>query len=117
MSALNTVALPPASKDLEININTPTIRELADAIRSLKNGMVIDQRIREEQVGFRAGRGYSNQIFSLRNMVEQCAPLFVNFVDRKACPSRYSVGLNEALRFISEDRLENELLEYGVILK
>ena len=29
---------PPALKDLEISANTPTVREVADAIRSLKNG-------------------------------------------------------------------------------
>ena len=34
---LNTVAPPPASKDLEISANTQTIREVADPIRSLKN--------------------------------------------------------------------------------
>ena len=44
---------------------------------------------REEQAGFRAGRGCLDQIFALRNIVEQCiewnAPNFVNFVDfRKA---------------------------------
>ena len=34
------VATPPASKDLEISVNTPAVREVADAIRFLKNGKV-----------------------------------------------------------------------------
>ena len=51
--------------------------------------MAVNQKIREEQAGFRAGRGGSDQIFTLRKNVEQCidwnAPLFFNFVDfRKA---------------------------------
>ena len=152
---LNIVEPSPASKDREISVNTPTVRELADAIRSLKNGkatgidtihaemlkidlqtsvgvlcpifiqvwereeipedwrkglivkvpkkgdisvcdnsrgvtllsvprkvlcrvilnrirMAVDQRIREEQAGFRAERGCSDQILALRNIVEQC---------------------------------------------
>ena len=35
---LNTVAPPPASKDREISVNTPAVRGVADAVRSLKNG-------------------------------------------------------------------------------
>ena len=34
--------------------------------------MNVDQRIREEQAGFTAERGCSDQIFVLRNIVEQC---------------------------------------------
>ena len=54
-----------------------------------------------EQAEFRADRGCSDQIFALRNMVEQCiewnAHIFVNFVDfRKAFDSihRDTLGLN-----------------------
>ena len=47
--------------------------------------MAVDQRIREEQAGFRAEKGCSDQIFAMRNIDEQCiewnAPLFVNFID------------------------------------
>ena len=43
--------------------------------------MAMDKRIREEQ----AGRCCSDQIFALRNIIEECiewnAPIFVNFVD------------------------------------
>ena len=34
---LNTAAPSPASKDLYISLNKPTVREVADAIKSLKN--------------------------------------------------------------------------------
>ena len=40
---LNTVILPPASKDLEISVGTPTVKEVKDAIRSLKNGKALTQ--------------------------------------------------------------------------
>ncbi len=52
----------------------------------------IDTRIRQEQAGFRKGRGCMDQIFALRNIIEQCLewilPLYINFVDfRKAFDS------------------------------
>ncbi len=52
----------------------------------------IDTRIRQEQAGFRKGRGCMDQIFALRNIIEQClewiVPLYINFVDfRKAFDS------------------------------
>ena len=47
----------------------------------------IDGKLREEQAGFRANRGCIDQIFSLRNIIEQCvkwnSPLHINFVDFK----------------------------------
>ena len=209
---LNTVTPPPASKDLEISVGTPTVKEVKDAIRSLKNGkatgidaihaemlkvdlptsvgvlspffnevwereeipedwrkglivkipkkgdisvcdnsrgitllsipskvfcrvilnrirMAVDQRIREEQAGFRAGRGCSDQIFALRNIVEQCiewnAPLFVNFVDfRKAFDSIHRDTLWAVIRhyglpqkIVSLIKLFYERFECGVILR
>ena len=40
---------------------------------------------RKEQAGFRKGRGTTDQIFILRNIIEQCvewqAPLYINFID------------------------------------
>ena len=39
---LNTVAHSPASKDLEISLNTPRIREVSDAARSLKDSKAND---------------------------------------------------------------------------
>jgi len=47
----------------------------------------VDRLLREEQARFRHGRSCSEQIFTLRNIVEQCSefqtPLFVNYVDFK----------------------------------
>nr|CAB3230289.1 craniofacial development protein 2-like [Phallusia mammillata] len=52
----------------------------------------LDEKLREEQAGFRYNRSCCDQIFVLRNIVEQCLafqkPLFVNFIDfRKAFDS------------------------------
>ena len=47
----------------------------------------VDCMIRKEQAGFRTGRSCIDQIFILRNIIEQCvelnSPLFINFVDFK----------------------------------
>lgn len=53
---------------------------------------VIDNKLREEQAGFRKGRGCIDQIFALRNIIEQCidwnVSLYMNFIDfRKAFDS------------------------------
>ena len=49
--------------------------------------VAIDTKLREEQAGFRKGRGCMDQIFALRNIIEQCiewnVPLFINFIDFK----------------------------------
>lgn len=45
----------------------------------------IDKQLRDEQAGFRKGRGCIDQIFALRNIIEQCTEwqrqLYINFVD------------------------------------
>ena len=45
----------------------------------------VDLSLRKEQAGFRKGRGCRDQIFALRNIIEQCTEwqrtLYVNFVD------------------------------------
>ena len=45
----------------------------------------IDEKLREEQAGFRPGRSCTDQIFALRNVLEQCnewqSPIILNFVD------------------------------------
>jgi hypothetical protein len=33
----------------------------------------VDKHLRDEQAGFRAGKGTTEQIFILRNILEQCA--------------------------------------------
>ena len=47
----------------------------------------IDERLREEQAGFRSGRSCSEQILTLRNIIEQSCEfnqrVFINFVDFK----------------------------------
>ena len=52
------------------------IRRMSDAV---------DKSLRKEQAGFRKGRGCADQIFTLRNIIEQCTEwqrqLYVNFVD------------------------------------
>ena len=89
------------------------------------------QRIRVEQAGLRAGRGriFSDQIFSLRNIVEQCiewnAPLFVNFIDfRKAFDSIHRDTLWAVMRhyglpqkIVSLIKLFYERFECGVIIR
>lgn len=52
----------------------------------------VEQSLRQEQAGFRTGRGCTDQIFALKNIIEQCvewnAPLHINFIDfRKAFDS------------------------------
>ena len=58
----------------------------------------IDHRLRKEQAGFRSGRGTTEQIFILRNILEQVnewqATLYINFVDfEKAFDSVHTNGL------------------------
>ena len=59
---------------------------------------VLDPILREEQAGFRRGRGCIDQIFTLRNIIEQClewkTPLHINFIDfRKAFDSVHRESL------------------------
>ncbi len=63
----------------------------------------IDKKLREEQAGFRKGRGCIDQIFTLRNIIESCAewniPLHINFVDfQKAFDSIHRNTLWKILR-------------------
>lgn len=58
----------------------------------------INKRLREEQAGFRKGSSCSEQIFTLRNIIEQCLeykyPLSINFIDfRKAFDSVHRESL------------------------
>ena len=90
--------------------------------------MAVDHRIREEQAWFRAGRGCSDQVFALRNIVEQCIewspPLFVNFDYRNAFDSIHRDTLWAVIRhyglpqnIVSLIKLFYKRFEYGVILK
>ena len=52
-------------------------------IDRIRNG--IDRRLRKEQAGYRTGRGTTEQVFILRNIIEQVnewqATLYMNFID------------------------------------
>ena len=63
----------------------------------------IDAVLRDEQAGFRKGRGCTDQIFALRNIIEQClewnTALCINFIDfRKAFDSIHRDSLWTILR-------------------
>ncbi len=63
----------------------------------------IDLLLREEQAGFRKSRGCIDQIFALRDIIEQASewqkPLFINFVDfKKAFDSICRVAIWRILR-------------------
>ncbi|VDP20061.1 unnamed protein product [Heligmosomoides polygyrus] len=63
----------------------------------------VDERLREEQCGFRGARPCSEQIFTLRNVIDQCmkfrTQLLINFVDfRKAFDSVHRESLWSILR-------------------
>ena len=48
---------------------------------------VIDNKLREEQAGFRRGRGCIDKVFAIRNIIEQYIewkmPLYINYIDFK----------------------------------
>ena len=71
----------------------------------MKSG--VDEIIRQEQAGFRSGRGASEQIFALRNILEQCqewqAPVYINFVD-----------FSKAFDCIIRERLWDIMGQYGI---
>ena len=74
-------------------------------IDRVKSG--VDEMFRQEQTGFRSGRGTSEQIFGLRNILEQCqewqAPVYINFVD-----------FSKAFDCIIRERLWDIMRQYGI---
>ena len=63
----------------------------------------IDDKLREEQTGFRHGRSCNEQIFTLRNIIEQLLeyrkPLIINYLDfKKAFDSIYRPALWKILK-------------------
>ena len=63
----------------------------------------VDERLRKEQAGFRPGRGTTEHIFTLRNILEQCNEcqrnIYVNFLDfEKAFDSVHRTSLWKILR-------------------
>ena len=67
----------------------------------------IDDRLRDEQAGFRSGKGCIDQIFSLRNIIEQSlewnVPVFINFID-----------FSKAFDSIHRDSLWKIVRSYGI---
>ena len=74
------------------------IKRISDAVDSL---------LRNEQAGFRPGRGCTDQIFALRNIIEQCSEwqrqLYINFID-----------FEKAFDSIHRDSLWKIVRSYGV---
>ena len=70
----------------------------------------IDGKLREEQAGFRKGRGCVDQIFTLRNIIETCSewntPLYINFID-----------FQKAFDSIHRNTLWKILRSYGIPIK
>ena len=71
----------------------------------------VDDILRNEQAGFRKGRGCTDQIFTLRNILEQCTEwnrqLYVNFNDYEGCvmPSvLFNIAIDWVLRRTVEDQ-------------
>ncbi|KAI8496360.1 hypothetical protein Bbelb_256590 [Branchiostoma belcheri] len=65
-------------------------------LRRLKKA--VDSKLREEQAGFRSNRSCTEQIFTLRNIIDQClehqTPLVLNFIDfKKAFDSIHRASL------------------------
>ena len=67
----------------------------------------VENKLREEQAAYRRGRGTTEQIFILRNILEQSAewqtPLYVGFIDFK-----------KAFDSVRRDKLWNILRHYGI---
>ena len=69
----------------------------------LFSAMTVHKCLREEQAGFMKGRGCTDQIFALHNIIQQCTEwqrqLYINFVDfQKAIDSIYRESLWKILR-------------------
>jgi len=67
----------------------------------------VEKKLRQEQAAYRRGRGTTEKIFILRNILEQCAewqtPLYIAFIDFKK-------GFDSVRR----DKLWNILRHYGI---
>ncbi|CAC5368428.1 unnamed protein product [Mytilus coruscus] len=67
----------------------------------------LDDKLRQEQAGFRKGKGCIDQIFALKNIIEQCiewkTPLYINIIDFK-----------KAFDSLHRETLWAMLMSYGV---
>ena len=80
---LSTVAPLPTSKDSEISVNTLTFRQVANAIRSLKNGKTI-----------RIDAIHNDTLFTLQNMCWNSLPLFPLSVGTRRNTRRLKEGFD-----------------------
>ena len=71
----------------------------------MRNG--VDKKLRKEQAGYGQGRGTTDQVFILRNIIEQVnewqATLFVNFI-----------GFEKAFDSVHRDSLWIIMQKYGI---
>ena len=80
---------------------------------------VVDRRLREEQAGFRKGKGCIDQIFALRNIIEQCTEwqrkLCINFMDFKfSCAFQSKTRMRDiSTAFQHQHRLGHETNNSG----
>ena len=78
MTAINGTASPSCPSQVKswqrLSANESSVRFSA-----------VDQQLRQEKAGFRRGKGCADQLFTLRNIIEQCTEcqrqLYINFVD------------------------------------
>ena len=74
-------------------------------IDRVRNG--VNKRLRKEQAGYRQGRGTTDQVFILKNIIEQVnewqATLYVNFID-----------FEQALDSVHRDSLWIIMQKYGI---
>ena len=61
----------------------------------------LDNKLRKEQAGFRRGKGCMQQIFILRNIIDEWnSPLFINYVDfRKTVDSIHTKSLWRIMKY------------------
>ena len=81
----------------------PTISKIFTSVILKRIQDNLDQQLRKEQAGFRKGKSCKDQIFVLRNIVEQSlewqTPIYINFIDfEKAFDSVHRNSLWSLLR-------------------
>ena len=85
----------------------PTTAKIMGKIIVRRLAKEVDQHLREEQAGFRAGRGTTEQIFILRNILEQAiewnSNLYTCFID-----------FEKAFDSVHRDTLWNIMKHYGI---
>ena len=85
----------------------PNVTKIMGKIIISRIAKEVDRHLRDEQAGFRAGRGTTEQIFILRNVLEQCAEwnanLYMLFID-----------FEKAFDSVHRETLWNIMRHYGI---